>query len=60
MTSKNKTFNQVFIWCLILIASAFKTGPEFDGKAPAAFDKIKVDGGDISGTKNTDRECSYF
>lgn len=60
MTSKNKRFNWVFIWCLILIAPAFKTWPEFDRKALAAFDKLKVDGGDISGTKNTEGNVHIF
>ncbi len=60
MTSKSKRFTGVFIGCLILIAPAFKTGPEFDVKAPAAFDKVKVDGGDISGTKNTAGNVHIF
>ena len=60
MTNKNGLSNSFFTWFFILLACAFKIMPEFDDSAPAAFDKIKVDGGDISGTKNTEGNVHIF
>src|SRR5882724_3223563 len=56
MTIKRKLFISLFTLSLIVIVAAFSVNK----KMPSAFDKIKITGGEISGTVNSTGDVHIF
>ncbi len=60
MTSRSKLSNYILTGSFILVAFVYNISPEFENEINSAFDKIKVEGGNISGTKNSQSDVHIF